>query len=230
LAKTPALGAVGLPAAILILLILTFHLLSWGYLRHTMRLAAIQKQLSAQALAAGATEEVTQDTATERELTTISTRVGPEKQSTPKSGYVPLMGDGDGTSCPSQLTTQVTETSDLASVSSDQERIALLINPVDVSQQAQQRGEAEGAQSASEGAGGSVLHSGRSESERPLLIASESTFSESRLDDGSKLEVDDEGHSNPLMTSFTEDGDSKKMANSSVGALSVTEATHNPVC
>lgn len=194
-----------------------------------MRLAAIQKQLSAQALAAGSTEEATQDTVTERELTTISTRIGPEKQSTPKSGYVPLMGDGDGTSCPSQLTTQVTETSDLASVSSDQERIALLINPVDVSQQAQ-RGEAEGAQSASEGAGGSVLHSGRSESERPLLIASESTFSESRLDDGSKLEVDDQGHSNPLMTSFTEDGDSKKMANSSVGALSVMEATQNPVC
>jgi len=39
LAKTPALGAVGLPAAILVLLVLTFHLLTWCYLRHRRSVA-----------------------------------------------------------------------------------------------------------------------------------------------------------------------------------------------
>lgn len=223
LAWTPALGAVGLPSAILILLILTFHLLSWGYFRHTTRLAAIQKQLAAQAASSSAeAAPAGSSQANQRELTTISGRMTAEKPpNVPKCGYVPLTGDGDGTSCPSNLTTQVTETSDLASVSSDQERIALLVSVT------HQRGEAEGAQSANEG--GASLHAGCSESERPLLVTS-SASSDDRLEDGApKTDVDDQGHSNPLMTSFTEDGDSKKMAASSVGAPSVMESTHDPV-
>ena len=224
LAWTPALGAVGLPSAILILLILTFHLLSWGYLRHTHRLAAIQKQMAAQAAASSEPVQSSSSQSNQRELATISGRVTTEKPpSMPKCGYVPLTGDGDGTSCPSNLATQVTETSDLASVSSDQERIALLV-PI-----AHQRGEAEGAQSANEG--GTSLHAGRSESERPLLVTSSASSADDRLEDaGAKTDVDDQGHSNPLMTSFTEDGDSKKLAASSIDAQSVTESsTPNPV-
>ena len=39
LAWTPSLGAVGLPSSILIFLILTFHLLTWCYVRHTSGMA-----------------------------------------------------------------------------------------------------------------------------------------------------------------------------------------------
>lgn len=39
LAWTPSLGAVGLPSSILIFLILTFHLLTWCYMRHTSGMA-----------------------------------------------------------------------------------------------------------------------------------------------------------------------------------------------
>ncbi len=133
-------------------------------------------------------------------------------------GYVPLAVDGDVTSCPSNVTNQVTETSDLASLSSDQERIALLI----------QRGEAEGAMSANESG---VLHSGRSESERPLLIVTSSAASSSddRLEDGAKTDVDDQGHSNPLMASFTDDGDSKKRECASSVAPSMLDAGQNNV-
>lgn len=208
-------------------------MLSWGYLRHTSRLAAIQKQLSAQALAAAtaaATGEEAVCPGNQRDLSTIGVRANAEKPNVnaPKCGYVPLSGDGDVTSCPSQLATQVTETSDLASVSSDQERIALLMGPGVLTQQQQQRGEAEGAQSANEGAGGSVLNSGRSDSERPLLVTS-SASSDDRLEEGTRTDVDDQGHSNPLMTSFTEDGDSKKLAASTVGAPSVLDAPQDSV-
>lgn len=119
-----------------------------------------------------------------------------------QGGYLPLTGDGDATSCPSNMTTQVTETSDLASLSSDHERIALLVQV--------QRGEAEGAMSANESG---VINSGRSESERPLLMVTSSSVassSEDRIEEAARTDVDEHGHSNPLMTSFTEDADSKK--------------------
>lgn len=216
------MGAVGLPSAILILLILTFHLLTWCFLRHTSRLAAIhQKQLAAQAAAeepgtamataSSATSDVNKDMV-------ICGRIPKEKKNGGQGGYVPLAVDGDVTSCPSNVTNQVTETSDLASLSSDQERIALLV----------QRGEAEGAMSANESG---VIHSGRSESERPLLIVTSSAASsnDDRLEDGPKTDVDEQGHSNPLMASFTDDGDSKKRECASSVAPSMLDAGHNPV-
>ena len=220
MAWTPSLGAVGLPSAILILLILTFHLLTWCFLRHTSRLAAIhQKQLAAQAAAEdpGAVAAAASVVASEanKDLGTCGRK---DKKACGQGGYVPLAVDGDVTSCPSNVTNQVTETSDLASLSSDQERIALLI----------QRGEAEGAMSANESG---VLHSGRSESERPLLIVTSSAASSSddRLEDGAKTDVDDQGHSNPLMASFTDDGDSKKRECASSVAPSMLDAGRNTV-
>jgi hypothetical protein len=217
LAWTPSLGAVGLPSAILILLILTFLLLTWCFLRHTSRLAAIhQKQLAtltkaeepgAMAAAATASSEGSKDIG-------MCGRMQKDKKTCGlQGGYVPLAVDGDVTSCPSNVTNQVTETSDLASLSSDHERIALLI----------QRGEAEGAMSANESI---VLHSGRSESERPLLIVTSSAASSSddRLEDGPKTDVDEQGHSNPLMASFTDDGDSKKRECASSVAPSVMDS------
>lgn len=220
LAWTPSLGAVGLPSAILILLILTFHLLTWCFLRHTSRLAAIhQKQLAAQ-IATVEPNEMASTTAAESEANKdlgMCGRIPKEKKTCGlQGGYVPLAVDGDVTSCPSNVTNQVTETSDLASLSSDHERIALLI----------QRGEAEGAMSAN---GSIALHSGRSESERPLLIVTSSAASSSddRLEDGAKTDVDEQGHSNPLMASFTDDGDSKKRECAMSVAPSMLETGEN---
>lgn len=222
MAWTPSLGAVGLPSAILILLVLTFHLLTWCFLRHTSRLAAIhQKQLAAQAAAEepGAMASASLATSNANKDLVMCGRMPKEKKPCIlQGGYVPLAVDGDVTSCPSNVTNQVTETSDLASLSSDQERIALLV----------QRGEAEGAMSANESG---VLHSGRSESERPLLIITSSAASsnDDRLEDGPKTDVDEQGHSNPLMASFTDDGDSKRRECSSSVSPSMLDAGQNAV-
>jgi len=205
LARTPSLGAVGLPSAILFLLVLTFHLLSWCFLRHTTRLAAIQKQITA----AQQSTSAQQLQNLQSEPHEVAIKSIPDKITT---GYVPLLdGDGASASCPSNLATQVTETSDLGSISSDHERSALLV--------VHQRGQAEGALH--------QQHSIRSDSERPLLLVTASSAGsndeeEEELEcipkngDG-ELDDDEEephhhGHSNPLMTSFTEDGDSKRLA------------------
>lgn len=174
--------------------------------------AAAEEPGAAMATASSATSEVNKDLG-------ICGRIPKEKKSCGlQGGYVPLAVDGDVTSCPSNVTNQVTETSDLASLSSDQERIALLV----------QRGEAEGAMSANESG---VIHSGRSESERPLLIVTSSAASsnDDRLEDGPKTDVDEQGHSNPLMASFTDDGDSKKRECASSVAPSMLDAGQNAV-
>ena len=221
LARTPSLGAVGLPSAILFLLVLTFHLLSWCFLKHTTRLAAIQKQIAAAQQSTSAQQ--LQHLPESHEVTIKSI---PEKITT---GYVPLLdGDGASASCPSNLATQVTETSDLGSISSDHERSALLV--------VHQRGQAEGALH--------QQHSIRSDSERPLLLVTASSAGSNdeeeeelecipKTGDG-ELDDDEEephhhGHSNPLMTSFTEDGDSKRLAaigSSSAGNPSLFDAGH----
>ena len=221
LARTPSLGAVGLPSAILFLLVLTFHLLSWCFLRHTTRLAAIQKQLTAAHQLTNDQQQLQHLPDSRDQSTGIKSM--PEKITT---GYVPLLdGDGASASCPSNLATQVTETSDLGSISSDHERSALLI--------VHQRGQAEGALH--------QQHSIRSDSERPLLLVTASSAGSNDEEEeelecipktGDQELVDDEeepdhhGHSNPLMTSFTEDGDSKRLAiqGSSAGDPSLFEA------
>ena len=206
LARTPSLGAVGLPSAILFLLVLTFHLLSWCFLRHTTRLAAIQKQITA----AQQSTSAQQLQNLQSESHEVAIKSIPDKITT---GYVPLLdGDGASASCPSNLATQVTETSDLGSISSDHERSALLV--------VHQRGQAEGALH--------QQHSIRSDSERPLLLVTASSagsndeeeeelecipkVGDGELDDDEEEEPHHHGHSNPLMTSFTEDGDSKRLA------------------
>lgn len=172
-------------------------------MRHTARMIAIhQQQLATQQ--AGHQEQAPSVPILEQskesnfaEGNSIE-RKGPSHQ----GGYLPLTGDGDATSCPSNMTTQVTETSDLASLSSDHERIALLVQV--------QRGEAEGAMSANESG---VLNSGRSESERPLLMVTSSSVassSEDRIEEATRTDMEEQGHSNPLMASFTEDAASKR--------------------
>ena len=107
LARLPSLGAVALPSAIVLFLILTFHLLTWCYMRHQRTIAKLEllqipAMLEPASSAAAPETGSVQSGATASQLTVCVLK----KQ----DGYSPL----DGASCPSNitnLTTLMTEVS-----------------------------------------------------------------------------------------------------------------------